>query len=267
MARARNIKPGFFKNEDLAECSAFARLCFAGLWTLADREGRLEDRPKRIKGELFAYDSVEVEPLLQELAKWKFILRYVVDGVAVIQILEFKKHQTPHFKELPSELPPHESLGLDAHSMDGKPKTSPPLNDHETQGETEFGPGLDHDSKGGQSPLNPESGFLIPDSLNPRTHPSAGSAALQSLPGFDRFWAAWPKSTRKEARGKCFDAWRKANAERIADAVIAHVERKKQTEDWTKANGQFIEAPLVYLNNRRWEGAEDLIDTDQRSFV
>ena len=67
MARARNIKPGFFKNEELAECSLAARLCFPGLWLLADREGRLEDRPKRIKGELFPFDTFEVGPLLDEL--------------------------------------------------------------------------------------------------------------------------------------------------------------------------------------------------------
>ena len=74
MARARNIKPGFYKNEDLAECSPWARLIFPGLWMLADREGRMEDRPKRIKGELLPYDSIDVDPLLEELARWGFIL-------------------------------------------------------------------------------------------------------------------------------------------------------------------------------------------------
>ena len=44
MARARLLKPGFFTNEDLCELPAFGRLLFAGLWTIADREGRLEDR-------------------------------------------------------------------------------------------------------------------------------------------------------------------------------------------------------------------------------
>ena len=39
MSRSRNIKPGFFKNEHLAECQPLARLLFIGLWTLADREG------------------------------------------------------------------------------------------------------------------------------------------------------------------------------------------------------------------------------------
>lgn len=39
MARARNIKPSFFKNEDLADLNPFDRLLFIGLWCLADREG------------------------------------------------------------------------------------------------------------------------------------------------------------------------------------------------------------------------------------
>jgi hypothetical protein len=49
---ARNITPGFNRNDALAECSVAARLMYPGLWCMADREGRLEDQPKRIKGEL-----------------------------------------------------------------------------------------------------------------------------------------------------------------------------------------------------------------------
>jgi len=105
MARSRNIKPGFYKNEDLAECSLWTRLMFPGLWMLADREGRLEDRPKRIKGELFPYDNLEIEPCLDELEQWGFIERYVADGKKVIVILNFLEHQSPHGKEQDSELP------------------------------------------------------------------------------------------------------------------------------------------------------------------
>ncbi len=110
MARARNIKPGFFKNEDLAECTPWARLLFAGLWTLADREGRLEDRPKRIKGELFPFDSIEVEPLLQELERFKFIQRYEIDGFKAIQVSNFEAHQTPHYSEKSSGIKPPPNL-------------------------------------------------------------------------------------------------------------------------------------------------------------
>lgn len=104
--RARNIKPGFYKNEDLAECSVWARLIFPGLWMMADRDGRLEDRPKRIKAELLPFDAVEVEPLLEELAERGFIRRYERDGLKIIQVVNFAKHQAPHHTEKPSALPP-----------------------------------------------------------------------------------------------------------------------------------------------------------------
>jgi hypothetical protein len=169
MARARNIKPGFARNEDLAECSFVTRLCFALLPTLADREGRLEDRPKRIKGELFPFDNVEVEPLLVELERRGLIVRYAVDDVALIQILAFLKHQNPHHREPPSTLPTPPGLRLDADGKWVKPEAQMPLDGIEASGE----PGADgscEPGKGRPSPPVPrgvsrvDSGLLIPDS-------------------------------------------------------------------------------------------------------
>lgn len=106
MARSRNIKPGFFKNDLLAEIEPLGRLLFAGLWTIADREGRLKYRPKRIKAEVLPYDLASVEGLLTELESKGFILIYEVGGCDYIQILNFLKHQNPHKNEQPSEIPP-----------------------------------------------------------------------------------------------------------------------------------------------------------------
>ena len=105
MARARNIKPGFFANEDLAECDPLARLLFAGLWCLADREGRLEDRPKRIRAELLPYDSCDADDLLNQLQARGFILRYSHGEGRFIQVLKFDAHQNPHMKEAKSSIP------------------------------------------------------------------------------------------------------------------------------------------------------------------
>ena len=74
--RARNLKPGFFKNEQLAELPYECRLLFAGLWCVADREGRLEDRPRRIKMELFPGDSCDVDDMLNQLHRHGLIVRY-----------------------------------------------------------------------------------------------------------------------------------------------------------------------------------------------
>lgn len=105
MARSRNIKPGLFSNELLAELPAFDRLLFIGMWCLADREGRLEDRPKRIKMELFPCDDYDVDAGLSRLAGAGFISRYQVCGVSVIEIDNFQKHQNPHGSEKDSVLP------------------------------------------------------------------------------------------------------------------------------------------------------------------
>lgn len=105
MARARNIKPSFFINEDLIELEPLTRLLFIGLWCLADREGRLEDRPKRVKLSILPADDCNVDCLLQSLHDRGFIIRYEVDGIKYIQIPNFKKHQNPHVKEATSTIP------------------------------------------------------------------------------------------------------------------------------------------------------------------
>jgi hypothetical protein len=94
------------ENEDLAELAPITRLLFIYLWMLADREGRLEDRPKKIKAKALAYDDgVDVDVLLNELQAGDFIARYEVDGGKYIQITNFSKHQKPHSNEVASDLP------------------------------------------------------------------------------------------------------------------------------------------------------------------
>lgn len=99
------MKPGFFTNEHLAALPYEARLCFAGLWTIADREGRLEDRPLRIKAVLFPYDDLDMNGLLAQLEQKGFIVRYIADGVAYVAIPTFLEHQRPKSDETPSAIP------------------------------------------------------------------------------------------------------------------------------------------------------------------
>ena len=74
--------------------------------------------------------------------------------------------------------------------------------------------------------------------------------------GFDRFWKAYPTSPRKGAKKQCLQKWEKFLCEHCADQIIKHVEWMKTTDQWRKDNGAFIPAPLVYLNQQRWDGAE-----------
>jgi hypothetical protein len=64
------------------------------------------------------------------------------------------------------------------------------------------------------------------------------------------FWSAWPKSERKQDRAKCWEHWRAKDLDAIADTILADVRVKRGTTKWQEG---YIEAPLVYLRNRRWE--------------
>lgn len=166
MARSRNIKPGFFKNEELVELPFEYRLLFVGLWTLADRVGRLEDRPKRIKMELFPADDVNVVAGIDELERMGFVARYDAEGKKVIEIINFLKHQAPHHTEKKSELPAN-PRALTVNS---------PL-------DTGDAPDI-HESTCVDIPLIPDS--LIPDSLEeppipPKRKRSGGAVELKTF--------------------------------------------------------------------------------------
>src|SRR4051794_18443764 len=142
MSRIRTIKPQFFLNEKLAEFPAMVRLLFIGLWTQADREGRLLDRPKRLKAEIFPYDNFNIEKGLHQLFEAGFILRYKVNvnvsdrvlapeqpinELALIQIINFLKHQKiDKVNEKESLLPPPNAIDhhktIDSLPIDGERK-------------------------------------------------------------------------------------------------------------------------------------------------
>lgn len=167
MARSRNIKPGFFRNETLVELPYETRLLFIGLWTIADREGRLEDRPKRIKMELFPADDLNVDTCLQALHDSGFILRYQVEDVWYIQVVNFHKHQNPHHKEQESTIPAPDGYQPEPVKHDANPGHAPDM--------TRANPGhavLDS--------LNTDSPFS--DSLNPEV---SAAGATDSPPSDD----------------------------------------------------------------------------------
>jgi hypothetical protein len=73
---------------------------------------------------------------------------------------------------------------------------------------------------------------------------------------FLKFWTVWPRSPRKQARGECWERWLKHDLEQVSAEILAHVECMKLTNDWRKNDGEFIPAPLVYLRQQRWDGAD-----------
>lgn len=107
VVRSRTLKPGFFSNEHLCALSPEERLLFAGLWCRADRAGRLEDRPARIRADIFPYHpDLDVDAMLERLDDHDLIFRYRINGFSYIQIPMWFKHQRPHPHEVDSTIPP-----------------------------------------------------------------------------------------------------------------------------------------------------------------
>jgi hypothetical protein len=214
--RARNIKPGFFKNEDLAECDLPARVLFIGLWCLADRSGRLEYRPKRIKAEIFPYDNYSIEKLVKQLTDKGFITVYSVSDEIYIEINNFTKHQNCHVKEGLSTIPAPCSSGVELGLSEINTSCAQPIT---------------------ESPLlNPESPIL-----------KAGYPSE-----FLVFWKAYPNKTEKQYALKC---WKKLNGtrppiEKLLEAIL------KQTEWRKNSNGEFRpewKNPATWLNRGCWD--------------
>jgi hypothetical protein len=101
MARIRTIKPDFWTDETLGECSPTSRLLFVGTWNLADDHGNLERSSRQLKAQLFPYDSIDVEPYVQELLTAGVLIEYQVSGKKYLHIKGFDRHQKVEKKSSP----------------------------------------------------------------------------------------------------------------------------------------------------------------------
>lgn len=255
--RARNIKPGFFRDAEILDLPLEARFLFVGLWCLADRQGKLEDKPKQIKVEVFGEKlDCDCHSLLDLLLNHGLIIRYSVDGAKYIKVINFLKHQSPHHTEAQSKLPDPPEIHGESTVTHGEPPET-------------------------QVKIPPDS--LNPDLLikNPPT-PKGGSASNEKtkkrgkrkdrvLPpfssDFEKFWSAYPR--RPGGRGGKEAAWRvwqrrvkNGSLPAIPD-LMAALTKLVASEAWLKEDGRFIPMVSTFLNKGRWTDADDLGDKDQ----
>ncbi len=93
MARIRSVKPEFWIDEKVVEMGLAARLLFIGLWNFADDQGYIDDKPRRIKMQVFPGDDFDVEPLLDELVAAGLLVRYDSPVGPVLHVRNWDKHQ------------------------------------------------------------------------------------------------------------------------------------------------------------------------------
>lgn len=242
MARTRNIKPAFFDNDILGGLDPLTRLLFIGLWCIADREGRLEDRPLRIKKTLLGYDNVTAEEaniMLQSLTDTGFITRYEVEGTRYIQVVNFSKHQNPNMKEKESEIPPPPGCEeQETPNKHGESTVPAPYKDDENSDT----PPAEDDADADDQPPTQES-------------------LLEKR--FITFWDAYPN---KKAKQNALKAWKKIKPNTaLFEKIMKAVELQKRSEDWQRENGRYIPYPATWLNGGYWDNEIKEVRSDGQS--
>ena len=110
MARIRSIKPEFFRHHGLYELEQETglpiRVAFAGLWTVADREGRFKWKIPELKLDCLPFDDVDFSRVLHALATRGYVCKYTHDTREYGWIPRFIDHQVINNKESASVLPP-----------------------------------------------------------------------------------------------------------------------------------------------------------------
>ena len=225
MARARNIKPAFFTNDELAEVEPLERLLFIGLWTIADRAGRLEDRPRKIKAEILPYDDCQIDTMLDHLASKGFIERYAVDTIRYIEVCNFTKHQHPHMKEPESSIPENPNVHMGKCENGASTVQAPDEHGAKTS-----------------DPLNP-----ITDTPTPITDTS-NTRTREDDQRFDMFWSQYPRKTNKVAARR---AWDKAKPDdTLIDTMLRAISVQRLSRQWQ--NPELIPHASTWLNGERW---------------
>jgi hypothetical protein len=108
MARIRTIKPEFFTSADICSLTPLSRLFYIALWCEADREGRLDWKPKTFKLRYFPGDNCDIAEMAKELLASGLVATYSVDGIEYAVIPTFLEHQVINNRESDSTRPPRE---------------------------------------------------------------------------------------------------------------------------------------------------------------
>lgn len=196
MARIRTIKPDFWTDEKLTECSMSARLLFIGMFNFADDNGNLPASAKKLKMQIFPADSLDCQPLLNELIAHGVIMEYSVSGDKYLNICGFKKHQVINRPSSTSIPEPSNEDSVSAHvelpdGREGKGKEGKGIKEKEIkETASPSAPPAKPKSNGSRLPDN----FQVPDDWMDWAASERRDIPTSELPGiaagFTDYWTA-----------------------------------------------------------------------------
>lgn len=239
--RIRTIKPEFWRSDDITALSREDRLLFIGLWSYVDDNGVGLDDYRQIAADLFALeeDQKEIRDYVREglgrLARGSLLVRYMIDGKALLFIRAWDRHQRVHHPNQPRY---------------PRPPTDPPPPTSDNGDSPEGLPNLSGESPEGLPPVTEEQGSnYIADADASATQMRPPQRDLEA--GFEDFWAAWPRKTAKPKAREKYRAALRAGA--APERILASA--RAQAEAW-RVDGkdrQFIPYPATWLHQARYD--------------
>jgi len=217
MARIRTIKPEFFTSDDVCALSPMARLLFIGCWCEADREGRLEWRPRTLKRKYLPEDDCDADAICNELVSRGLIVLY---GQGFAYVTGFAKHQVINLREAQSKLPEPPVTACNAHAL---PASAP--------GKGKEGKGKEEDSEanasGADAPKADPVKVLFDDGVKLLTGTGTSERQARSLIG------GWRKAHGDEATRTAIQAAYDHGALAPVEFIVASLTRApKANETW-----------------------------------
>ncbi len=69
-------------------------------------------------------------------------------------------------------------------------------------------------------------------------------------PGFQKFWAAYPRQTAKK---RCREWWIKNKpSDALVEEMLKAISEQKRSDQWQEENGKYIPYPSTWLNGEKW---------------
>ena len=232
--RIRNVKPGFYRSDDIDALTWEQRFLFIALFSYVDDNGVGRDREADICADLFAGDfSVEpgetlgrVRQCLLALVRQGLVVRYEVEGKRYLFITGWDDHQ--YVKNPNPVRYPRPDKALLQASVEAGEKMGRDGVDAEDSLPTVVG----------SRSLVVGSGLLVVG--NPQPDPIKPNE-------FDAFWTVYP---RKVGKGDAIKAYAKARRKASAESILSSVALLERAYDGQPKT--FIPHPATWLNAERW---------------
>lgn len=238
----RLIREGFLDSEAINRLSDSAECLYHRLLLAADDAGRMDGRPDILRARLYPLDSSrrtqDVVRLLRENEKQGLVIAYEWDGKPFLQVSRWQRPGNAQYSRFPWVDGSFRIEWVKRETRDGAKEfcASSLVNPNHIPSASHRHP-IEGDFRQMSGDGDVDGDVSIPQ---PK---ASGEFAI--------FWEAYPKKVGKLDAEK---AWKTKKPP--LETCLQAIQSQKQSQQWTRDEGQFIPHPATWIRQGRWEDGE-----------